>query len=79
MGKVPVTDRADWDASSWAGNRRRQHREFRALPFREKVAVIERLGEVADFFAERRRLRGLPRSPRRGSDATGSEGADRRP
>lgn len=50
----------DWTAATWAENRLRQHREFLALPLREKLAVLEQLGEVAEFFATRRRARGLP-------------------
>lgn len=55
-----MTDPSDWSHAGWEENRRRQHLEFRALPFREKLAIIEQLGEVAAFFAERRRARGLP-------------------
>lgn len=50
----------DWSITTWEGNRLRQHREFRALPFREKMEVIEQLGEVGALFAERRRSRGMP-------------------
>lgn len=51
---------ADWSAAGWQESRRRQHREFLALPLREKLAIVEQLGEVAEFFAARRRARGLP-------------------
>ena len=46
-----MADPTDWDAASWEGHRRRQHRDFQALPLWEKLAVIEQLGEVAEFFA----------------------------
>lgn len=55
-----MSDATDWSAASWEGHRRRQHQEFLALPFREKLAIIEQMGEVVAFFAERRRTRGLP-------------------
>lgn len=55
-----MSEREDWDSTTWEGNRRRQHREFLALSFRQKMQVIEELGEVARFFAARRRARGLP-------------------
>ena len=55
-----MTDYPDWSLATWEGNRRRQHQDFRALPFREKLKVLEELGEVARFFAERRKARGLP-------------------
>ncbi len=50
----------DWGVATWEGHRRSQHQEFMALTLREKLMVIEQLGEVAAFFAERRRARGLP-------------------
>jgi hypothetical protein len=61
-----MSEREHWDSTTWEGNRRRQHRDFLALPFRQKMQVIEDLGEVARFFAARRRARGLPvREPER--------------
>lgn len=47
----------DWSLATWEGSRRRQHQEFLALPFAEKLAVIEQLAEMARFFAERREAR----------------------
>lgn len=55
-----MADPIDWGVATWEGHRRRQHQEFMALPLREKLLVIEQLGEVAAFFSERRRARGLP-------------------
>jgi hypothetical protein len=55
-----MADPIDWGVASWDGHRRRQHQDFQALSFRDKLVVIEQLGEVAAFFAERRRARGLP-------------------
>jgi hypothetical protein len=57
-------EQVDWSLATWEGNRRRQHQDFLALSFREKLRIIEQLGEVADAFAERRRARGLPVSDR---------------
>jgi hypothetical protein len=54
-----MTDEAVWWLGTWDGNRRRQHLEFRALPLREKIVIIEQLGEVTELFAARRRARGL--------------------
>jgi hypothetical protein len=51
-----MSDHADWNAASWEGSRRLQQREFLALSLREKLAVIEQLGEVAEFFGRRRRM-----------------------
>ncbi len=62
-----MVDWTDWSGASWEEHRRLQHSEFQALPLREKLAIIEQLGEVAAYFAERRRARGLPvSSPRHG-------------
>jgi hypothetical protein len=55
-----MSEPIDWSVTTWEGNRRRQHREFRALPFREKMEIIERMGEVEALFAARRRARGAP-------------------
>jgi len=68
-----MTDGGDWRFASWEGHRLRQHREFQALAFREKLAIIEHLGEVAAFFAERRRGRGLPVRSRPPEGAAGGE------
>ncbi len=57
-------DDFDWSVATWEGNRRQQHLEFLRLPFRRKLEIIEQLGEVSMFFAERRRARGLPVDPR---------------
>ena len=54
-----MADSSDWSLATWEGNRLQQHRDFLALPFREKLRVLEHLGEVASFFAERRKARGL--------------------
>jgi hypothetical protein len=45
----------DWSSTSWEGNRLRQHREYLALPFREKLRRLEQLAEVAAVFAALRR------------------------
>ncbi len=55
-----MAESGDWSGAGWREHRRRQHLEFLALPLREKLAVVERLGEVAEYFAARRRARGLP-------------------
>jgi len=55
-----MADAGDWQDVTWRGNRRRQHREFQALPLREKLAILEQLDEVAAFFVQRRIARGQP-------------------
>ena len=52
-----MSEAPDWSLATWEGNRRRQHLDFQALSFREKLQVIENLGEVTDFFAQRARAR----------------------
>jgi hypothetical protein len=66
-----MPDEAIWRLGTWEGNRRRQHEEFRALPLREKIAIIEQLGEVTALFAARRRGRGLPVSTPEGRSNEG--------
>ncbi len=68
-----MADPSDWSAATWEGHRLRQLREFQALPLREKLEVIEQLGEVAEFFAMRRRARGLPVASRGNHAATGED------
>jgi hypothetical protein len=41
----------DWTLTTWEGSRRRQHREFLALSFREKLQVVEDLAEVASVIS----------------------------
>jgi len=61
-----MPDGTDWSVTTFEGNRRRHHEEFRALPLREKVARIEEMGEVAELFAARcRSARGAPDAPQR--------------
>lgn len=52
---IDRADGGDWQAVTFEGNRRRQQQEFRALPFRDKLKVIEQLSLVAEHFAARRR------------------------
>ena len=47
-------DEIDWRVTTFAGNRRKQNKEFHTLPFREKLAAQEAVGGVGAFFASRR-------------------------
>lgn len=59
-----MPDKIDWSLTTHEGNRRRQHEEFRARPFREKLEAIEASGELVKFFAARRAKRlQAPRTP----------------
>jgi hypothetical protein len=53
-------DEADWAASTWEENRLLQHREFRALSFREKVAALEEMERVIRALQSNRKS-GTPR------------------
>lgn len=44
---------SSWSTANFEGNRRRQHEEFRTLPFREKLRRLEQMGDVAAHFAGR--------------------------
>ena len=50
-----MADEIDWRMVTFAGNRRRQREEFRALPLRDKLIVIEQLAMVTEYFLARRR------------------------
>jgi hypothetical protein len=54
---MPMPEQPDWRSTSWEGNRLRQHREYLALPFREKLRRLEQMAEVAALLAARRRAR----------------------
>jgi hypothetical protein len=60
-----MSDPIDWKSTTWRENRRRQHREFQSLSFREKMKRIEEMAEVAARF--RRRVPTEDRFPRSGS------------
>lgn len=65
----------DWRVTTFAGNRQRQHQDFRALSFREKLAALEDFGEVSAFFASRK---AEARGTRRGKPESGhNEPGDR--
>ena len=49
-----MADEIDWRVVTFAGNRRRQREEFRALPLRDKLIVIEQLSMVTEYFRYRR-------------------------
>ena len=49
-----MADEIDWQVVTFAGNRRRQREEFRALPLRDKLIVIEQLSMVSEYFRARR-------------------------
>lgn len=47
-----MSEPIDWSLTTWEGNRRRQHLEFRRLSFREKMKVIEELCETSAAFRQ---------------------------
>ena len=51
-----MADEIDWRVVTFAGNRRSQREEFRTLPLRDKLVVIEQLSMVAEYFQARRRV-----------------------
>jgi hypothetical protein len=53
-----MTEEIDWSLTTYAGNRRRQHADFHALSFREKLRRIEQMEAVADYFSARRPAQG---------------------
>lgn len=55
-----MPEEIDWTVTTWEGNRRRQHAEFRALSLREKLVIIEQMGDVNDLLQRSRNLRVPP-------------------
>lgn len=49
-----MPDEVDWSQTTFEGNRKRQHLEFLALPFREKLERIEEMNELVEFFEKSR-------------------------
>ena len=47
----------DWTLATFDGLRRHQQAEFRALPLREKIRILEEMQEVADALARSIRQR----------------------
>ena len=58
-----MADELDWRVVTFAGNRRRQREEFRALPLRDKLIAIEQLSMVTEHFLARRAARTLGTRP----------------
>ncbi len=50
----------DWESCTFEGARLQNHRQFRALSFGEKLAVIEGMNELALRILEHRKRQGLP-------------------
>jgi len=78
-----MNEEIDWSLTTWAGSRREQHRRFLALSFREKLEVVESLGEMAALFAPDPRGRGRrvegEEPTRRGRPGDGDPGGDADP
>jgi len=50
-----------WASVTFEGNRRRQHEEFQALSFAEKIKRLEQAQEVSDYFARVKAQRSAPK------------------
>ena len=57
MATYPMIDDRDWKLATWEGQRLAQMQEFHALPFSEKVRIIEEMADLAREFAARRMVR----------------------
>jgi hypothetical protein len=49
-----MTADSGWEAGTWEGSRKLQHKAFQALSFRDKLAAIEEMSEVAARVREQR-------------------------
>jgi hypothetical protein len=41
----PSEQEIDWSLCTWKGSRRKQHEDFRAIPFSRKLAIIEEMND----------------------------------
>jgi hypothetical protein len=41
----PSEQEIDWSLCTWKGSRRKQHEDFRAIPFSRKLAMIEEMND----------------------------------
>jgi len=57
---LPDDSSIDWSVCTYDGARLANHRQFAALPFAEKLRVIEDLNTVALHFFEQCRRTGRP-------------------
>lgn len=68
------SDQPDWEAATWAGNRRLQHETFKSLSLRDKVLVLEQMGEVSAVLQAAYRKRANAAAS--GTDAHQATGVD---
>lgn len=70
----------DWSVTTWKGSRRKQHEEYRAIPFSRKLEIIEEMNRSALATLAERRARGLPYiDPYTGERVTGSAAREEPP
>ena len=50
----------DWTLTTWKGSRLQQHREFYALPLRQKLEIVDGFRDLARLFQGQRERRNLP-------------------
>ena len=81
IGGKEVADELDWRVVTFAGNRRRQREEYRALPLRDELLAIEQLSIVTEYFLARRAARTLRASvpPQLGMVAAPPDPPDTKP
>jgi hypothetical protein len=48
MTDLSENEEIDWDLCTWKGSRRRQYKEFHALPFSRKLEIIEEMNALAN-------------------------------
>lgn len=64
----------NWSLTTWKGSRLQQHREFHALPFSQKLELVEEMGEMADEFVRGSGAIGHPATLREDSKSDTSLG-----
>lgn len=67
-----MRDDIDWESTTWEGHRKRQHEDFLALSFREKMVRIEEMGRAVAMLGRRVSEPAAPSSTSYASDRPGS-------
>lgn len=50
-----MAEKIDWSLTTFEGLRRKQHQEFAALSFAEKLERVEQMNEIVEMFASAKR------------------------
>jgi hypothetical protein len=55
----PTEQEIDWSLCTWKGSRRKQHEDFRAIPFSRKLTIIEQMSDDIEAFHRAHEVAGM--------------------